>query len=222
LASLITPLPLGGGGDSRLQLLGDGAERLVRLARHRAATRVDRRTLRGQQQSCAAARAIVGSGAAARSVSARRQQRRLALFFQHVGRELEMHGPAGRPVFSWRTAARHRSRHVADLEHAAPPLRDPGRWPAIWSLTSWSTPTSRPMFRFGTWPQSISTGELAAYAVERPAAALSRPGPGDHECRAEAAARGRRVAVGHVGGGLLVARVVMKRTRSSRSPASAP
>ena len=34
------------------------------------------------------------------------------------------------------------------------------------------------MFRFGTWPQSISTGELAAYAVERPAAALSRPGPG--------------------------------------------
>jgi hypothetical protein len=49
---------------------------------------------------------------------------------------------------------------------------------SIWSLTSCSTPTSRPMFRFGTWPQSMRTGDDAEYAVESPAAALSRPGPG--------------------------------------------
>ena len=53
-----------------------------------------------------------------------------------------------------------------------------GRMHSSWSLTSWSTPMSLPIWVFGTWPESMKTGEEAEYAVLSPAAALRRPGPG--------------------------------------------
>ena len=37
---------------------------------------------------------------------------------------------------------------------------------------------SRPMLSRGIWPESISTGDDAEYAVLRPDMALSSPGPG--------------------------------------------
>ena len=53
-----------------------------------------------------------------------------------------------------------------------------GATQSSWSLTSWSSPMFLPMFPLGIWPAIIRTGEDAAYAVLRPAAALRRPGPG--------------------------------------------
>src|SRR5688500_13832135 len=58
------------------------------------------------------------------------------------------------------------------------------------------------MFRLGTWPAIISTGDDAAYAVLSPAAAFRRPGPGT--TRATPKPPPARAAVGHVAGGLLV------------------
>ncbi len=83
----------------------------------------------------------------------------------------------GRPLRSWITASRTAAGTSATWSTRRRHLVT-GRMHSCWSFTSCRSPTSLPMLSRGTWPEIISTGDDAEYAVLRPDIAFSRPGPG--------------------------------------------
>ena len=154
--------------------------------------------------SAAARRHRVGIRGLARRRARRRASSHRRGLGERLGRHLDLDrsGPAASQPGERLV---HRAGDLVGLERALLPLGDRADEvelvvrPRAAARDAWPMP-----WRF-TWPAMSSTGDDAAYAVARPAPALYTPTPGTTNATPGRPPRAR-VAVGHVGGGLLVAR----------------
>ena len=184
-----------------LEILGHRGERLVGAGGVHAAARVDDRASGAEQH--AGGPLDVGIRRRRALHRHRRQQLGLALLLQRVGRDLQVHGPRA-PGLELAHRLVDGGGDLVDLQHALAPFGHGGH--DVELLVD--------LVEHADVLAEVAARHLAGHQEHRrrarvggaePGAGVQHARPRHHQRHPEAAA-GPRVAVGHVGGGLLVAR----------------